>query len=60
MGHNNAHPSTYHIAAVSVWCIVWLAALMFGQHWLAALVILVGGPMLAWLLNRYRASRHFN
>lgn len=58
--NNNMHPSPCRIAAVSIWCVIWVMALMFGQPWLAAIVILVGGPLLAWLLNRFRVGGYFN
>ncbi len=58
MGQNNSPPSTFHLTAVSIWCIVWVMALMFDQPWIAASVILVGGPLLAWLLNRADTSIH--
>lgn len=60
MGKNNSPPSTFHITAVSIWCVLWVLALMFGQPWVAAIVILVGGPLLAWLLNRFRVGNHFS
>lgn len=60
MGQNDAPPSTIYTAAVGIWCVTWLVALMFRQYLLALLVILIGGPLLAWLLDQHRMGRHLN
>ena len=50
-GYTNLDPNKTRFLLGFLWFTAWLGAMMVGKYWLAALIVLVGGPLLAWLLD---------
>jgi hypothetical protein len=59
-GHTKLDPNKTQFLLGFLWLTAWLGAMLVGKYWLAALIVLVGGPLLAylldWLLTNQRAA----
>ena len=50
-GYTNLESNKTRFLLGFLWFVAWLGAMMVGKYWLAALIVLVGGPLLAWLMD---------
>ena len=56
-GYTGLDPNKTRFLLGFLWLAAWLSAMMVGKYWLAALLVLVGGPLLAWLLDWFSTNQ---